>query len=152
MSFSTNINKFLIISALLSGCVAPSGNQDAGNMEEKFQDDSMHAVTSDSVANVGFEAMSGPDTNKIKPELITSKMEKFRIEPTKMSEPTIEQRQINLDTFSILNRKHNDDDSSDEHKKRCYEFQSRKVKTINDTISLIDEKFKKIEERIRNKK
>ena len=149
MTFSIKNNVFLILYVIFIGCVPMQDGTPNDSCEtDTISVDTIHTQSNDNVTiNMELSVSELDTTESIKQEVTIPK-----IEPTKTSEPTIEQRQIKLDTFSVFNRKHNDNDSSDEHKKRCYEFQSKKVKIINDTISLIDDKFKKIEERIRSKK
>lgn len=147
MTFLIKTNTFLFFYVLFIGCVAPSQE---GVPNSSYDTGMVNTILDTNDVTLNMESSI--------PELDTTELIQYgvtiqtKIEPTKTSEPTIEQRQIKLDTFSIFCQKHNDEDSSDEHKKRCYEFQSKKVKVINDTMSLIDEKFKKIEERIRSKK
>lgn len=154
MTFLTTIKITLFISAfLLCGCVVPTQEDGTPCTSDTVCIDTVN-TQSDAGAEINFG--SSPEQSdtivSVNNEVKTQKAIIIPdIEPTKISEPVTEQRQNKSDTFSYI-QQINNEDSDYAHKKRHYEFQTNKVKDINDTISSIGDKFKKIEEKLKRYK
>lgn len=156
MTYLTHIIKVLLfVSVFFIGCGAPQET-------DVYNNASASDTTYTSIDTIMSSAQAQSDTINtiVTPTVIPTVIsERHKIVKIEHEMPKLEIQQTSneyikptLDTLQFNLNAHNDNDSTEIHKKNCYKFQTNKVKKINDTISSIDEKFKKIEEKIKRYK
>ena len=152
MSYSIMVAKLTFLIVLLAiGCGAPNSNVDSTG--ESYDTLSLYSYT---ISDSSAAATSVPDTSNLNTQDIKSEP---ILEIQQTDVPIQQTDKIQFDTTYIAQNinSFNEDTlykkKKEYEKKKSYEIQTNKVKILRDTMLSIDEKFKKIEEKIKmNKK